>query len=343
MHLEKSGFTACHFTFQELSKFFKTSETLEAMKKEKQIQDRWVSTTLLAANSLDTIDTELLRAAGFDPKKAPVIILPDAKTMSESGDSALDSDQEPSRTGNPKSTTPVHTQSHPEAVETGQASNKCHADLSKPSTSLPTLAVAQALHLTIDSAQVGWLNCFLTNMDIPNDVYLKHQQCGVNQDTPKFYLCPQEAPTTVYHHGVLPWGHDTALAYAYSQTTLSWEFGAPGWARMVVENRSASPVVKAMPHTWQSLMGLMPPGTLMFLTTEWFGTGWALLLFHSREQALVSSHNDPHDDFESLFYVCSCWSHGPCDCYQIMSSLIILLLCLHMVFGLPGENYENWA
>ena len=46
----KTGkFTAHHSTFQELSDFFKTSEALEAAKKEKQIQARWVSTTLLAA------------------------------------------------------------------------------------------------------------------------------------------------------------------------------------------------------------------------------------------------------------------------------------------------------
>ena len=118
MSPQTSGFTAHHSTFQELSDFFKTLKTLEANKKEKWIQARWVSTTLLAASSSDTINPELLRALGFDPKKAPATILPDAETVSMLEDLVLDSDQQPARTrtGNPQATTVVYSQSHPETI-----------------------------------------------------------------------------------------------------------------------------------------------------------------------------------------------------------------------------------
>ena len=115
------------------------SEALEATKKEKQVQARLVSTTLLTATSSDTISPEVLRAVGFNPKKAPAIILPDVDTMSEAGDSELESNQDPTGAGSPLATPVRYSQSHPEAVEAGQASSKHHPDLTKPSTSLPTL------------------------------------------------------------------------------------------------------------------------------------------------------------------------------------------------------------
>ena len=50
IYTPKTGkFTAHYSVFQELSNFFKTSEALEATKKEKEIEARWVSTTLLTA------------------------------------------------------------------------------------------------------------------------------------------------------------------------------------------------------------------------------------------------------------------------------------------------------
>ena len=150
------------------------SEALEAVKKEKQIQARLVSTTLLIATSLDTINPKLLKAVGFNPRKAPTMVHSDAKVVSVS-DLTLDSDQEPTITDNPQATAVMYSQQHQEAIEAGQADSKCHQDLMKLSTSLPTLPTAWALHLPIDNAQVGWLNHFLTNMDIPNDVHLKHQ------------------------------------------------------------------------------------------------------------------------------------------------------------------------
>ena len=110
----------------------------------------------------------------------------------------------------------VYTQPCPEALKSGQASNKCHPDLTKPSTSLPTLPTSWALHLSIDDTQVGWLNSFLTNMDILNDVCLKHKQCGVSQDAPKVFLCLWGCPTKVYCHGVLPQECDMAPLHAHS-------------------------------------------------------------------------------------------------------------------------------
>ena len=160
--------TAHHFALQKVSDFFKTLETLEAVKK-KWIQPRWVSTTLLTAASSDTIDPELLRAVGFDSKKALTIVLPDTRTVSELEDLALDSDQEP------KATTAVYTQPHPQTLESSQASNKHHLDLMKLSTILPTLTAALALHLPIDDAQVGWLDHFLTNADIQNNLVVSWQ------------------------------------------------------------------------------------------------------------------------------------------------------------------------
>ena len=55
-------FTVHHSTFKELSDFFKMSEALEPTKNEKQIQPRWVCSTLLTATPSDTINPELLRA-----------------------------------------------------------------------------------------------------------------------------------------------------------------------------------------------------------------------------------------------------------------------------------------
>ena len=72
------------------------------------------------------------------------------------------------------------------------------------------------LHLSIDDIQVDWINHFLTNTDIPNDVCPKYQQCWVSQDAPEVYLCPWGCHITVYYCGVLPWGHDTGLPHAFS-------------------------------------------------------------------------------------------------------------------------------
>ena len=94
------------------------------------------------------------------------------------------------RTSDPQATTVRYTQPQPKAMETGQANKKHCSSLTKPSTSLPTLAASRVLHLPTDNAQAGWLNHFLTNTDIPSDVHPKHQQCGVGQDALKIYLFP---------------------------------------------------------------------------------------------------------------------------------------------------------
>ena len=104
----------------------------------------------------------LLRAVGFDPKKAPTIVLPDVETMSEGGNSELGSGQEP--IGSPQATAVRYTQ--PEAVEAGKTSSECQPDLTNPFTSLPTLTTTRALHVPIDDAQVGWPDCFLIYMGI---------------------------------------------------------------------------------------------------------------------------------------------------------------------------------
>ena len=109
-------------------------------------------------------------AVGFDPKKAPVIVLPDAETMSQSVDSAPVSDQDP------QATAVGYTQLHPGAMKAGQTGNKCCLDLTKPFSSLSLLAITCALCLPIDDTHVAWLDHFLTNTDIPDDVHPKHQQ-----------------------------------------------------------------------------------------------------------------------------------------------------------------------
>ena len=101
-------------------------------------------------------------------EKSPAIIPPDVETVSESGDTVPDSDQDP------PAAAAVYTQPHTGAVEAGQASNKHLPDLTKPSTCLPTHTVTQTLHLPIDNVQVVWCDHFLNNMDIQSDVYLKH-------------------------------------------------------------------------------------------------------------------------------------------------------------------------
>ena len=116
---------------------------------------------------------------GFEPKKAPATALSVVESTSETEDSTLDSDQESA-----KSNTVQYIQLHPKAIETCQAGKKHCPSLTKPSTSLPTLAAVRVLHLPIDDAQVGWLDDFLMNMDIPRDVHPKYQQCGVGQDAP---------------------------------------------------------------------------------------------------------------------------------------------------------------
>ena len=91
-----------------------------------------------------------------------------------------------------------YIQPHPKAIETGQAGKKCDPSLTKPSTNLPTLTTTEGLHLSIDDAQIDWLDHFLMNTDIPSDVHPKHQQCGVGQDAPKVYMCPQGCSATAY-------------------------------------------------------------------------------------------------------------------------------------------------
>ena len=164
-----------HSIFQELSDFFRTSEALEAANKEMWIQDRWVSTNLLTTSPTDTINPELLKYVGFDPEKAPATILSAFETMSETEDSKQDSDQESARTDGHQATAVWYIQLHPKAIETGQASKKHCPRLTKPSTSLATLTAAGSLHLPIDNAKAGWLNWFLTNMDIPSNICPKHQ------------------------------------------------------------------------------------------------------------------------------------------------------------------------
>ena len=160
----------------------------------------------------------------------------------------------------------------------------------KPSTGLPTPATAWPLHLPIDDAQAGWLNQFLTNTDILNNVHPKHQQCGVSQDAPNVYSWG--CPTTIYCHGVLPQGHDTVLTPDHSHyPKLGFRCPRVGWDSC--ENGSASPVVKATPYTWWFSMGLTPPRTPMFLTTEWSGTGQALFPSWPRGKVPASSHHGP--------------------------------------------------
>ena len=102
-----------------------------------------------------------------------------------------------------------------------------HLELTKPSSSLPTLTAIWVLYFPIEDVQAGWLDHFLTNTDIPNNVHPKHQQCGVIQDTLKVYMCPQGCPATVYCHRMLPWAKMQHLCMPIV-TTLSWEFGVPG-------------------------------------------------------------------------------------------------------------------
>ena len=197
----------------------------------------------LHSNFLRYRQPEVTKSFGFQPKGGPAIVLPDVETVSEAGDSELDSDPEPSRTTDPQAMTVRYTQPQTKAVETGQASNKQCPSLTKPSTGLPTLAATRALYLPID-----WLDHFLTNTDIPSDVHPKHQQCGVWQDAPKVYLCPWGCPTTVYSQRVLPKDVTQPLLMPIA-TTLSWESGTLGKARTAMISGSISLVAKATPCT----------------------------------------------------------------------------------------------
>ena len=189
-------------------------------------------------------------------------------------DLMLDSDQEPSRTDNTQATAVVYSQPYPEAVEADQATSTFPPDWTKPSTSLPTLAATWPLHLPINYAQAAWLNSFLTNKYILNDVCQKHKKCGVGQDASKVYLYSQGCPAAVYCHTVLPWGHDTALMHVcchYPKLGV-W---CPWVARITIKSGSTSQVVKAMPNTRCYSTESTPPRTLMFLITEQSGTGRA--------------------------------------------------------------------
>ena len=91
--------------------------------------------------------------------------------MSKTGDSELDSDQESAMNGGPQASPAQYIQPCPKAIETGQIRKKHCPDWTKPYTSLPSLAATRMLHMPIDDAQAGWLNCFLMNKDIPsNDI-----------------------------------------------------------------------------------------------------------------------------------------------------------------------------
>ena len=114
--------TTTHCIFQELSDFFRTWETLKVAKKEMWVQARQISTTLLAISPTNGISPELLQDAGFDPKKALVIVLPGVESTSGTEDSRLDSDQESAKAGGPQAATAWYIQLHLKAVETGQAS-----------------------------------------------------------------------------------------------------------------------------------------------------------------------------------------------------------------------------
>ena len=170
----------------------------------------------------------------------------------------------------------VYSQPHPKSIEAHQASSKCHPDLMKPSTSLPTLTAAQALHLPIDDSQTGWLNCFLTNTDILNDIHLNTSSVGSARMPQRFTCAPGDVTPLSTAVGCFPRAM-TQLSHKPVVTIPSYEFGVQ-YAKsfvisMAMKSGSPSPVAKAMPNTWQSSMEFMPPRTLMFLITEWSGTG----------------------------------------------------------------------
>ena len=109
--------TTTQCIFQELSDFFRTAEVLKAVKKEMQVQARWISTTLLTAFPTDAINPELLQDMGFDPGKAPLTALPAVESTSGTEDSGLDSDKESAKAGGPQAATAWFIQPHPKAIE----------------------------------------------------------------------------------------------------------------------------------------------------------------------------------------------------------------------------------
>ena len=147
---------------------------------------------------------------GFSLKRVLATVLPANESTSEP-----DSDKELTGTGDSQAASVQYVPLHPKAIETSQTSKKCCPSLTKPSTNLPTLTTTRALHPPFDDAQAAWLNDFLMNTDIPSNVHLKHQQCGVGQDAPKVYLCLWGCPTTVYNVGVFAQGHDMALTHTH--------------------------------------------------------------------------------------------------------------------------------
>ena len=179
-----------HSIFQELSDFFRTSEVLKVAKKEMRLQARQIFTTLFTASPTYTINSKFLQDVGFDPKKAPMTVLPAVESISKAEDSKLHSDQESSQAHGPQAMIVWYIQPCPNAIETGQGGKKCCPSLTKPSSSLSNCSAARVLHLPIDDAQADWLDCFFTNTDIPSDIHPKHQQCVVGQDAPKVFPCP---------------------------------------------------------------------------------------------------------------------------------------------------------
>ena len=81
--------------------------------------------------------------------------------MSKTEDSQLDSGQESARTGDPQATAAQYIQSHPKAVETGQANKKICPGLTKPFSSLPTLTAAR--HFIYPLIMLKWAGLIASN------------------------------------------------------------------------------------------------------------------------------------------------------------------------------------
>ena len=216
-----------HCIFQELSDIFRTSEVLKAVKKEMQVQARRISTTLLTTSPTNAINPNLLQDVGFDPMKAPVTILPTIDSTSRTKDSKLDCDQESARAGGPQATALWYIQPCPKAVEASHTGTKHCPGLTKPSTSLFTLATARVLHLPIENAHAGWFDGFLINMDIPSDIHPKHQQCGLDRMPPRYICVPRDVLPLPIAKGCFSKAMTQTLLMPEA-TTLNWECGTTG-------------------------------------------------------------------------------------------------------------------
>ena len=115
----------------------------------------------------------------------------------------------------PQTTSVQYLQLLPRVTGASQAIKKHCPSLTKLSTDLPTLSVTRVLHLPIDNTQAAWLNHFLMNTNIPSDVCLKHQECGVEQ------AAPQGLSVS---HGM---SHNCLLLQGFSPRPWTWPWLMP--------------------------------------------------------------------------------------------------------------------